>query len=530
MINMTEDLELKYRELQDKIDQFLAGQCTAADVKKLSAPFGVYAEKDGNYMARVRSLNGTLTPQQINDVADIMIRNGIYYAHFTSRRNMQLHGVPPENVYSTLVDCGTEGMVFKGGGGNTFRSIAGSPYAGVSPAESFDTTPYMEAVWQYVFGYEKAFTLGRKFKLGFSAGPADEANCGVQDMGLLAVIRDGEPGFKVYGAGGLGRGGSVGIELIDFLPAERVVQAVAAAIDLFSDHGDRENRANARLRFLRHKLGDDAFRNLYHEYLEKSDAPLLQDVKQVDYAGMIKNLVVFNDPCPESDLYKGWYARSVKETRFNDVVSVRLFIRKGLFRPENLKTIASGLRETGASFIRLTPQQDLVIPMVHRTALPCVFKMLAERLTGQAVIDGRFSRQVVSCIGSRICAMGLIDSSGTADEIAVALDDLFADYQDIRDEVYEEVIDAIRVSGCGSSCAGNQIAALGFHGHKVKIDDILTDIFYIHIGGNITEDDHCLSVNRPEWWIRTHQAAELTVNIVKEYLDECRAGKKCSLR
>ncbi len=530
MIRITENLERKYRELQDKINELEYGGCNAADVKKLGAPFGVYVEKNGKYMARVRRLNGELTPQELDDTVDIMNSHDIAYAHFSSRRNIQVHGVPSASVYSTLMAFGNKGMVFKGGGGNTFRSVAGSPYAGVSQKEVFDTTPYMEAVWNYIFTYDKAFTLGRKFKLAFSSDSSDEANCGVQDMGLMAVVRNGQKGFKVYGGGGLGRGCALGIELVAFLPAERVVQCVAAAIDLFSDHGDRENRAKARLRFLRQKIGDDEFRNLYLEYLEKLDAPLLQNLKEVDYNRMTGDLTEFTDPVPECSGYKGWLARSVKKTKFSDVVSVRLYIRKGVFAPENLATLAAVLRTIGAPCIRLTPQQDLVIPMVHKTALPFVYKILTEQLSEQTIIDGSFPRHIISCIGSEVCSMGLINSPAVADEIASALDELFVDYPDIRDEVYADVIDGIRVSGCGSSCVANQIAAIGFNGHKKRIGGALTDIFFIHIGGSITEDGHYIAVSKPEWWIKTSQTAGFTAKIVEEYLDDYRSGNHRSLQ
>lgn len=530
MIRISEELEHQYRVLQDKIDQLDCGACKPADVKKLSAPFGVYVERNGRYMARVRTLNGELIIEQLEDTVGIMNSNDISYVHFSSRRNMQLHGVPSKSVFSTLMDFGNRGMVFKGGGGNTFRGIAGSPYAGVSRTEVFDVTPYMEAVWGYIFSYEKAFTLGRKFKLAFSSDPSDEANCGVQDMGLLAVVKDEKRGFKVYAGGGLGRGAALGIELVDFIPAERALQCVVAAVDLFSDHGERQDRTKARLRFLRQKLGDDEFRNLFLEYLEKSDAPLLQDLEEVDYIEKAKSLAELNDPPLDSDAYRGWLARSVKETKFNDVVSVRLYIRKSIFSPDNLRTLAAMLRRIGAFCIRLTSQQDLIIPMVHKTALPLVYKTLTGPLSEQAVIDGSFSNHIISCIGAEVCSMGLINSPAIANEIAEVLDEMFCGYPDIRDEVYNDVIDGIRVSGCGSSCTANQIAAIGFNGHRKRIDGALTDIFFIHIGGSISEDGHYLAVSNPEWWIKTSQAAAFTAKIVKEYLDDYRAGNRRSLR
>lgn len=530
MITISEYLERQYRVLQNKIGQLKLGECSAADVKKLSAPFGIYAEKDGRYMMRVRRLNGEINPDELENTAAIMSSNGIVHAHFSTRCNMQLHGVPPENVYKTLVEFGSKDMVFKGGGGNTFRSVAGSPYAGVSRTELFDTTPYMQAVWEYIFNYDKAFCLGRKFKMAFSAEAYDEANCGVQDLGLMAAIQDGQRGFRVYGGGGLGRGGVTALELLPFLPAGRVLQAVTAAIELFSDHGDRKDRSKARLRFVRKTLGDDIFRNLYLEYLAKSNAPLIAELQEVDYQQAAEVLVEFDTPAPESEEYRGWLERSVRETKFQDVVSVRLYIRKGVFKPADLLALAAVLRESGSPCIRLTRQQDVVIPLVHKSALPLIYTALTRHLNEQAVTDGSFSRHIVSCIGSSICKMGLVDSSAAADKIALALDDLFKDYQEIRDAVFEDVIDGIRISGCGSSCGVNQIAAIGLNGHRKNIDGVITDIFFAHIGGKITGDRHLLALSNPEWWIKVADAPGFTANIVKEYLDNYRTGNHSTLR
>ena len=131
-LKITKELDTQYRELQERLDQFQRGECKAGDVKKLSALLGVYAEKDGMYMSRVRRTGGEISVKELLDTADILDKNGIDHVHFSTRQNMQLHGVPAENIYSTLVDFGNKGMVFKGGGGNTFRSLTGSPFAGIS--------------------------------------------------------------------------------------------------------------------------------------------------------------------------------------------------------------------------------------------------------------------------------------------------------------------------------------------------------------------------------------------------------------
>jgi len=527
---ISDELDAQYRELQDKIQEYQRGGCDAQDVKKRSALLGIYAEKDGAYMTRVRRTGGEISVSELLDTADIMEVNGIDHAHFSARQNMQMHGVPADKVHSTLVAFGNKGMVFKGGGGNTFRSVTGSPYAGISKTEIFDTTPYAKAIWEYIFDYKKAYELGRKFKMGFSSELSDNTNCGVQDLGFMAVIQDGQKGFKVYGGGGLGRGGMLGFVLVPFLPAERALQAVVAAIDLFYDHGDREDRTKARLRFVREKLGQAAYRELYCDYLMKTEAPLLNEINEIDYRQYADRVVVFQDEAPDTPDYRGWLRRAVQETRFDDVVAVRLYIRKGIFKAPDLRALAGILKKVGAPGIRLTAQQDAVIPLVHQSALPVLYRVLREQLQEQAVTDGSFAKHIVSCIGARLCTMGLAESTTAAESIAESLDELFSEYEDIRDEVFEGIIDGIRVSGCGSSCGVNQIAAIGFNGHRKKIDGVLTEIFNIHIGGDITEDGHYFAVTGFDWWVKAKDIGPFVARIVKEYLNDYRAGNTQSLR
>lgn len=527
---ISKELEAQYRALQERINDHQRGACDAHAVKKQSAPLGIYAENDGAYMTRVRLNGGAIAVCEISDAADIMEQNGIDHAHLSSRQNIQMHGVPAEQVHRTLLAFAEKGMVFKGGGGNTFRSLTGSPYAGISRTEVFDTTPYARAVWEYIFDYEKAFALGRKFKLGFSSELSDNTNCGVQDLGFMAMIQDGRKGFKLYGGGGLGRGGMLGFVLLPFLPAERVLQAVVAAVDLFYDHGDREDRTKARLRFVRERLGPEGYRELYLDYLQKTAAPLLTDIREIDYRQVAEQVALFQEEAPESEAYRSWLRRAVQPTKFEGVVAVRLYIRRGVFQAQELRALAAILQSVGAPGIRLTAQQDAVVPFVHCTALPFLYRALREQLPQQAVTEGSFANQIVACIGAARCTMGLADSTAAAETIAESLDELFNAYADLRDEVFEGVIDGIRVSGCGSSCGVNQIAAIGFNGHRKKIAGVLTEGFQLHIGGDISEAGHYMAVTGFEWWISAAQIGHLVARLVQEYLDDYRAGNPQSLR
>lgn len=124
--------------------------------------------------------------------------------------------------------------------------------------------------------HEKAFALPRKFKIGFFANGNDLLRASIQDLAFVAKIRDGQRGFAVYAGGGMGRESSVGIELCGFLPETQIFRATLALVALFYDHGNRENRHQARLRFVLKRLGNEAFQRLYLEYFAQAEAPSVE--------------------------------------------------------------------------------------------------------------------------------------------------------------------------------------------------------------------------------------------------------------
>ncbi len=527
-IDLQKQLLTQYSELQKKIHELEAGTCKAPDVKKLSSLLGIYKERDNSYMLRVRRTAGETSPQNLRDCGEVMERNGIDHGHFSTRQNIQFHGVPAANVERTILDFTARDMPFRGGGGNTFRNVATSPSSGVSATETFDTTSHTYAVWEWVYTYEKAYQFGRKFKLGFTSEERDDSNAGIQDLGFVPKIENGEQGFKVYGGGGMGRGASLGAVLFEFLPQQYILRASQAMIDLFHEHGNREVRAKARLRFVLQEIGEEAFIRLFNEYFDKADAPDYNHT-EVDYQPQIDALKQFDEAAPSDAAYEGWKQRAVKPSKFDGIYSVRLFVRKGNFDAAAFRAFAELLETVGSAGIRVTIEQDAIVPLVHESALPVLYRLLAEKLPAQAVTSGRFEKHIVSCIGAASCPIGVLKAPEAAESVADALDELYDDYPELLDATYEGVLDAIRISGCASSCGLNLVAGLGFNGGKKRIDGAPVEVYQVHIGGQIDESNHQLALTDPEWIVPATQIGDFTTRIVRDYLDAYKGGAEQSL-
>ncbi len=97
--------------------------------------------------------------------------------------------------------------------------------------------------------------------------------------------------------------------------------------------------------------------------------------------------------------------------------------------------------------------------------------------------------------------------------------------------VYQELIGSIHISGCTSSCGRNQSSALGFNGLKKKFDGVLTEVYQVHIGANISEDtEHQLAETDVTWLVKADEIGTFVKNVVASFIEKREAGTFGTLR
>ncbi len=510
------EIENQYLELENGIIDYTNNIIKSPDLKKKGSKFGIYEQKGKKMMLRLKAVGGELSTQNFKDLVDIMFKQNIPFLHLSTRQNYQLHEVDFDKVKSTIELCNNKEMYFRGGGGNTFRSILVSTYTGVDKKSNFDVIPYAKMIENEVFFIDKAFDFGRKLKIGFSNSSDDEFVMAVQDMGFVAKEINGKKGFKVFAGGGMGRGSKIGHILLEFLPEEDLLKAVKAMIELFYDRGDRVNRMQARLRFLVEKIGIDGFRKLFLEYFNKETTEN-GIIKTIDYANFIPNLTKFEINNTDEN-YNQWIDFCVKETKFKDIVSLVLYVKNGDLSKEHAQKLANLLDNINSPIVRATINQNLVVPMVHKSALPYIYEFLNNEIP--EIVSESFSirGQIRACVGSTVCMIGVQDSVSIADSIAVELDNLANLYPQYRKIIFKEAKN-IRISGCPSSCAGIPVAPLGFIGLKKRINDVLTDCMQVYMGGILTESIQSLAFEIPNLIIPIDEIPLLVRRLFEDYLE-----------
>lgn len=495
---------MRYRIVQEALERYHCGELSSETVKPQVAPFGIYQQRNGRFMARVRVSGGEIACERLNGLADILDTMG-GSVHLTTRQDIQLHDLPDDRVVEAVQVCDGMDLPFKGGGGNTYRNLVVGPESGLAPDTVFDVYPYARAVNRAMLAFDKAFSLPRKFKIGFFTGAKAKLRAAVQDLGFVAGMRHGERVFGIYAGGGMGRESAVGICLAEALSAHDAVRVALASVALFHDHGDRDNRHKARLRFVLQRLGAEAFTKLFWEYYAATEVPSggvpYEGETQLPpgfAAGRIEGEAVL----PEA-LKKGfelWRQFAVVPTRFGgEVWSVRLFVPYGNLTAVQLRKIAALAEEMGSPFVRLLVTQDILIPFVAESALPCLYQRLRNTLAEIDLTFDSYRGHLVTCVGASVCRIGIVDSPRVADSIAPLLDPYLPPDTPEKLKLLKRLSDEVRISGCLNACSAHPAAQIGIECLKRRVGEEVQvfGAFYAGAGDGDGEGAPGLSARLP---------------------------------
>ena len=251
MDKLKEVLYGEIEEFRKEGHKFLNGELNVMQFKHISGGFGVYAHRGGKeFMIRLRIPSGITNVDEMYKVYDFAKRYGLDKIHLTTRQAIQLHGLSIDEVCDLMIEALDNDIYTRGAGGNYPRNVAMSPLSGVDPKEEFDVTPYAKAVGNYFLERIYTYKLPRKLKVAFSNSEYDAAHCTVQDLGFVAVNKDGEKYFQIYLGGGLGQNPRKAVKYYDLIEAKDVLYYVEAMVSLFKAEGNYENRNKARVRYI----------------------------------------------------------------------------------------------------------------------------------------------------------------------------------------------------------------------------------------------------------------------------------------
>jgi sulfite reductase (ferredoxin) len=476
-----------------KVKLYRQGKLSDDDFRRFRLQAGTYSSRlQMNFsMIRIKIPSGEITPEQLEKIASLSEAFSIGSAHVSTRQNIQLHWVQLEDVSEVMRGLVEVGLTTREACGNTVRNVMCSHFAGVCSDEAFDATPYAKAIARFFIRNPMCQNLPRKFKINFACCNK-HGLVRVADIGLVSAIKDDVKGFKIYLGGGLGAASFIGHPLEDFTPEDRVLSTCMATIRLFDRHGNRENMARNRMRYLVHEMGWEKFqkmalkeRSIVEMTTSLSTAKLF-NVREEEERCLSKSMNVtsklpmLNEQVThhqESPAYKRWLHTNVVPQKQEGYFTVFVTLGAGDITANQLRVLARSIREFSAeTAARNTPQQNFAIRYVKGSDLADFYNRLAS--IGLANPGALTIASAVGCSGTTSCNLAITNSHRLAKEVQRKLLELEFDTDDsLRDST-------IKISGCPNSCGQHEIATIGFFGGASRIGSAMAPTYTMLFGGS----------------------------------------------
>lgn len=519
-------------KFETQLARYLSGDLEEDAFRVFRLNNGIYGQRQGghNQMVRVKVPYGSISPEQLDMFAHLSETYSRGWGHLTTRQNIQFHFVDLEQVPALMRDMATVGLTSREACGDTVRNVMGCHLAGACPHEALDISPWAEAAHQHFLHNPLSQRLPRKFKINFSGCETDCGQAMFNDVGVIATTRtlsDGrrQAGFRVFIAGGLGANPHPALALEEFTAREDLMATLESVLRVFSNHGNRDNKLRARMKWLVDTMG-----------WEELQARVLKERKLLvassSWPGGIPASIQEHGDAPAGlgrgvtptpvgqgtpvtlsrrDPYQAWDDANVVRGVAKGTVSALAYARLGDVTTDQLRALASIQRELSAD-VRITNRQNLVFRGLTEAQLPLLHQRLAA--IGMDKPGAELARDVVACPGADTCNLAVTQSRGLADAIGVALDDAgLSDVGGVR----------TNISGCTNSCGQHHIADIGFFGAERRAHGQSAPGYQLLLGGYVGQEK--IHFGQKALRLPAKNAPEAVVRVVQRFNDEREPGE-----
>ena len=417
--------------------------------------YGIYQQRpnEGHFMMRIKLPGGQATSAQLRVLAELTDRYARGIADVTTRQTFQWHWLTIADFPPIVEALASVGITSAGACGDIARNVVSCPVAGFHKDEVLDVRPEIAAIHAHMAGNREFSNLPRKFKLSVSADPEQCCQPEIHDFSLVGV-RDpqtGEPGYGLRVGGGLSTQPHFGTWLDTFFTPDQAVDACRAVTGIFRDHGYREKRTHARLKYLVADWGAERFKDEMVKYLGYTPRPGAPDDAPEN---------VYRDHIgvhPQKQAGMNW---------------IGLTVLTGRVTGAQLKALAEITETWGGGEIRCSHMQNMLLPNVPDANVENCLAALKEagfRWEGHSVRRG-----AIACTGTEFCNLAITETKGRMIQIVTHLENRVQFDRNLR----------INMNGCPNGCAQHAIGDIGLQGCKVRQPDgSQTEAYDIHLGG-----------------------------------------------
>ena len=496
VLSELEKIKYDSNYLRGTIKESLADPVTGAIANadtQLSKFHGIYQQYDRDlekerkrqklepafsFLIRVRLPGGVSTSNQWLQMDRLADTHANGTLKLTTRQAFQLHGVIKKNLKPTIQGINKALMDTIAACGDVNRNVMSH----ANPAESElhaqvyklagdisshltpQTSAYHE-IWldkklvadskqdvEPIYGDRY---LPRKFKIGVAIPPYNDVDLFSQDLGFIAIEKNGKLlGYNVTAGGGMGA--TFGMpetyprlaDVIGFCKPDQAIDVAEKVVLVQKDNGNRENRKQARLKYTIDRNGLDWFKAEVNKYLGYE----LQPAKPFEFTR-------------NGDRY-GWKKGAGGKWSLN------LFIEGGRVKNTESLQLKTALREVAekvqdAQFI-LTGNQNLII--ANTVEKDRVNRILKKYGVWPLQLSG-LRQNSIACVALNTCGLAFAEAERYLPTLMSKIELILDEHGLSKQEI------VIRMTGCPNGCGRPYLAEIAFIGKSLGH-------YNLYLGGN----------------------------------------------
>jgi sulfite reductase (NADPH) hemoprotein beta-component len=280
----------------------------------------------------------------------------------------------------------------------------------------------------------------------------------------------------------------VGMVVREFLPVADLLPYVEAVLSVYNVLGRRDNKYKARIKITLHETGKTEISRMIEERFAElrplfggADQQLFAEIKEAFAPPAFRNAPVDGyDAFYKADpVFRAWADRNLTAHRNDQYAIVTVSVKAHGATPgdatsDQMRVLADLAERYGHGDLRISHEQNVILPHVHKSDLPAVHAALVQAGLGTANVG--LASDIIACPGMDYCALATARSIPVAQEIALRL----------REVGLEEEVGPlkIKISGCINACGHHHVGHIGILG----LDRAGVENYQITLGGDGSED------------------------------------------
>lgn len=290
--------------------------------------------------------------------------------------------------------------------------------------------------------------LPKKFKIGIAIPPKNDMDVYINDIAIVAIIKDEKlQGFNVGVGGGLamtfGREDTYPRLASDvgFVEPEKILDVCRVVLEIQRDYGDRTDRKQGRLKYTVDRMGEDNFKAMMEERLGYTIEP----TKPVEFK-------------TSADTF-GWQQASDKKWL------ATLFVEHGRVVDTETSLLKTALREIAELDVcdfRLTGNQHLMLLNVSSANKKKIDSVLKKyNLSVDANELSGMRRNAIACVALNTCPLAMAEAERYLPTLISKIDPILEKNGLFKDEI------KTRMTGCPNGCGRSVMGEIGFVGKSL---------------------------------------------------------------